>query len=664
MDSIQSRLQAGRSTDNVGKTPIAVTIVILTWNGLDYTKKCLHTLRDLTGYPDYRVLLVENGSSDGTVPYVRSLPWIDLIANDRNIGFAAGNNLAIQLADVYSDVILLNNDTEIRDPLWIWKLQRTAYSAPDIGIVGCRLTRPDGMFQHAGAYLPLDTFWGQQCGSGERDINQYSADRDVESIVFACAYLRRSVLDAVGPLDEDYFSYFEDTDYCLRASIQGFRTVCCGGLTVIHHENTSAAVNSVKHSDMFSRAQTVFRRKWERKLRKTRYTRQIGWHSIFNFPVGYAMSSRELVCALDRAGVHVAYKYVYGPGTVITKPEREISDSYLVNMIRQRTLTPERVQVVYGQGDVFESNFGAYKIGFTMLETDRIPKEWVRQANLMDEVWVPSTFNRQTVLESGVTRPVHVIPLGADPNYFHPEIAAHPLSGVYTFLSVFEWGERKAPEILLRAFNDEFRSDEPVILLCKTINVDTDVDVTKQVADLDLRGDGGRIHLALNHMIPSYQLGSLYRSSDCFVLATRGEGWGMPVIEAMACGLPVIATNWSAHCDFMTEDNAYPLPVDALVPAIAKCPYYAGFNWAEPSYAHLRRLLRHVYENQAEARAKGARASREIRENWTWDHAARKIIARLDAIAQQRSHKSGSALQFAHRRRDGQHPFLEKDIAY
>jgi hypothetical protein len=73
--------------------------------------------------------------------------------------------------------------------------------------------------------------------------------------------------------------------------------------------------------------------------------------------------------------------------------------------------------------------------------------------------------------------------------------------------------------------------------------------------------------------------------------------------------------------------------VAGLIPAQAKCPYYAGFRWAEPSYADLRRLMRHVYENQGEARAKGAKASEDVRTNWTWDAAARKIIGRLDAIA-------------------------------
>src|SRR6266404_4934910 len=615
-----------------------VTIIVLTWNGIEYTRRCLDTLRANTTYPCYRLVVADNGSTDGTVEYLKLQKSITTISNRKNLGFAKANNLAMTASDPQSDIVLLNNDTEIHQADWIERLQATAYGSPDIGVVGCRLAKPDGVLQHAGTYMPIDTFWGQQVGSDEKDINQYNQDRDVEGVVFACVYIKRQVLTEIGLLDEDYFSYFEDTDYCFRAIEKGYRIVCCGSVTILHHEHASTTVNQVKQRKMFLRAQKIFRGKWERKLLDQRYTRQIGWHSIFNFPTGYAISSRELAYALDRKGVHLAYRYVYGPGTPLPLKEPDWSGSYMIDVFRGRRLDASRIQVVYGQGDVFQSNFGKYRIGFTMLETDRIPAEWVRQANLMDEIWVPSSFNARRFVESGVDRPIHVIPLGVDPGHFNPRIVRYPLTGVYAFLSIFEWGERKMPELLLRAFNDEFRSDESVILICKTLNADPGVDVHAQIGALGLDPLGGRIHLSLNQLVPTYQLGALYCSADCFVLPTRGEGWGMPVIEAMACGLPVIATDWSAHCDFMNAENAYPLPINRLVPAEAKCPYYAGAKWAEPSYRHLRLLMRHVFENQAEARAKGEKASRDVLENWTWDRAAQKIVDRIDWIEGERGY--------------------------
>jgi glycosyltransferase involved in cell wall biosynthesis len=287
--------------------------------------------------------------------------------------------------------------------------------------------------------------------------------------------------------------------------------------------------------------------------------------------------------------------------------------------------------VVFAQGDVFASNFGAYKVGFSMLETDGIPDEWTRQANLMDEVWVPSSFNIETFQNSGVTRPIYTVPLGIDPDYFNPHITSYHPGSAFIFLSVFEWGERKAPEILLKAFNEEFRAGEEAVLVCKIINHDPGVSVAQQVAGLQLKPGGGRILFSLNEIIPYSQTGALYRSADCFVLSTRGEGWGMPILEAMACGLPVIATHWSAPRDFMNSTNAYPLEVERLVPAVAKSPYYRGFRWAEPSYEHLRKLMRYVYEHRAEARQKGWQASQEVLQKWTWAQAAQKIIERLDA---------------------------------
>lgn len=612
--------------------PRRTTLVVLAWNQWRLTARCLETLRatDLEGA---EVVVVDNGSRDETPERLAALDWVRVVTLPENVGFVRGNNAGIAAADPASDVVLLNNDLVFTQRDWLGRLRACAHAGPEIGVVGCRLALPDGRLLHAGTYILPDTLWGQQIGALERDIGQYTADRDVEGIVFAVAYLKREVIAAIGGLALDFESYFEDTDYCLRAACAGFRTVLCGGVTLVHDEHGSTRGDERALMELFQTSRETFRRKWGAAL-AARYRRDLLWQSIMNFPTGYAMSCRELLRALDQEGARAVYRYVYGPRTVFPVPEPVSAGDYLLNVIRERR-APRRPElaVVYGQGDVFERNRGRIKVGFTMLEVDGFPREWVRQANRMDEVWVPSEFNRRGFLDSGLRRPIHLVPLGVDVNYFHPGVRAVPdPHGEFVFLAAFEWGERKEPWLLLRAFNDTFSAAEPVRLLCKIINRDPAVRLKEEIRRLGLRAGGGRVSYLLNVEFPHYQLGSLYRSADCFVSVSRGEGWDLPLMEAMACGLPAIATDWGAHREFVHPGIAYPLRVRRTVPAIAKCPYYAGFRWAEPDGEHLRHLLREVYEGREEARRRGSAAAEEIARRWTWRDAARKIVARLEAL--------------------------------
>ena len=119
-----------------------VSIIILTWNGLSYTRQCLTSLKD-TLTPEATVYVVDNGSTDGTLEYLDTIDWIRVIRNGENLGFVRGNNVAIeQIKD--DDIILMNNDIIVNQKDWIRQMQDCAYEDEKNGVVGCRLINEKG----------------------------------------------------------------------------------------------------------------------------------------------------------------------------------------------------------------------------------------------------------------------------------------------------------------------------------------------------------------------------------------------------------------------------------------------------------------------------------------------------------------------------------------
>ena len=253
-------------TDFVSTPPAAAparkaTLLVLAWNRWDLTEKCLATLL-ATDLENAEVLVVDNGSTDETPQRLAATPGIRVLRLEKNLGFVRGNNAGIAAADPESDVVLLNNDLIFNQHDWLPRLRAAAASDPKIGVVGARLRLPDGRLLHAGTYILPDTMWGQQIGSLEQDLGQYTTEvREVEGIVFACAYIKRELLDEIGGLALDFESYFEDTDYCLRARVAGWKTVVCGGVTLIHDEHGSTQNDSDSLGRLFQASRATFRAK-------------------------------------------------------------------------------------------------------------------------------------------------------------------------------------------------------------------------------------------------------------------------------------------------------------------------------------------------------------------------------------------------------------------
>ncbi|NTW03551.1 MAG: glycosyltransferase family 4 protein [Oscillochloris sp.] len=353
------------------------------------------------------------------------------------------------------------------------------------------------------------------------------------------------------------------------------------------------------------------------------------WHSSFSSLTGYSGSSRAFVHALEDRGVAVRPLYLFDSDdreSVIFGP----ASRRIVTLQHERPLRLNVPQVVYGRGDLFVKNSGSYRIGFTMLEVDQLPTAWVEQANLMDEVWAPTAWGATMFRESGVTRPVYSVPLGVDLDVFHRGPPRQQLARRTIFLSVFEWGMRKGWDVLLRAYKAAFQPNDEVLLLLK---IDCREPAVNPLSALRkaLPRPAAPVGVIYNRPLTGQQLAELYRGADCFVLPSRGEGWCMPALEAMACGTPALVTNWSGPTDFVHETNGYPLATCGLVPTPPNQPLYTGARWAEPDVDHLVDLLRHIHNHRDEARAKGILAAEEAR-RWSWDAAATTIMGRLESI--------------------------------
>jgi GT2 family glycosyltransferase len=257
-----------------------VTVLVLTWNGLGYTRRCLESLRRLTAFDRYEVLVVDNGSTDGTPEYVESLGWPRLVRNPENLGFVRGNNIGMRQSDPRSDVLLLNNDVEIIQADWLARLQEAAYSDPAIGVVGCRQVLPDGLLLHAGTTCRSTR--SRAAVGRSRSTSPVPADARRGGIVFACAYLKRAVLERWGCSTRTHLVLRDAASVKARAA--GFRW-CCGAVTLIHNEHGRRA-RTRPISQLLDASRQVFRRKWQKRLAQ-RYDLEVGWHSIMNVPTGY-----------------------------------------------------------------------------------------------------------------------------------------------------------------------------------------------------------------------------------------------------------------------------------------------------------------------------------------------------------------------------------------
>jgi glycosyltransferase involved in cell wall biosynthesis len=345
---------------------------------------------------------------------------------------------------------------------------------------------------------------------------------------------------------------------------------------------------------------------------------------------GYADETRGIVFGLHRAGLPLQLEPLglqHDASDLLTIEERE----ELEVLKHQRVDFARGVLLQHVPAHDFNPALrGRQLVGRTMFETDSIPDGWLACCEAMDEVWLPTTFGLEMFASAGVSRErLRVLPSGVDTNLFHPGLEPFPIPRRrgFNFLSVFEWTHRKGPDVLIRAYVNEFKPDEDVTLILKTYaRPDVSADLLPRIAFFLERRigmhleDAPPIILFAPDFLPTAEIPRLYATADAFVLPSRGEGYGRPYMEALSCECPVIATHWSGQMDVLHDGIGYLVDCElAPVPWDTDVELFAGHRWAEPSVDHLRRLMRHVFEHREEAKQKAIVGRQEMVEKWDWD---------------------------------------------
>ena len=293
-------------------------------------------------------------------------------------------------------------------------------------------------------------------------------------------------------------------------------------------------------------------------------------------PHGYGQSTKPLINALEDAGIPV-------------------SDTY----------SGQEVGIVYSYPHPLESLQTKKKVLYSMFESTMIDPAWIPYLEMADRIFVPSHFCQEAFASRGVK--TEVVPLGYNPNnFFYKEKQD---DGIFTFSMYNAFDQRKGWDILFGAFVEEFGKQGDVKLILKTVMNKLPFPILKsQYPNVEIRTGS----------VPQQNLRDLLYETDCFVFPSRGEGFGLTPLEALACGTTSIIPNASGMSEYFDDRYFIELEIEAM-----RSPIYENFDinvvgeMVEPSKKDLRKKMRWAYEHRAKCWEMGFEGSKWVKENYT-----------------------------------------------
>ncbi|MGH7869874.1 MAG: glycosyltransferase family 2 protein [Candidatus Dormibacteraceae bacterium] len=278
-----------------------VSIIIVSWNARGHLRNCLDSIRQTRGEAVREVIVVDNASSDGSPDMVaEQYPEVKLIRSDKNLGFARANNLGIRNA-CGSLLALVNSDVVVH-PQCFQRLADFLALHPEAGLVGPKVFGGDGRLQRTCRLLPgrwnilceavaLDRLFPHYGLFSGREMRHWDQSNTAEvEVLSGCFWLaRRKAVEAVGGLDERFFFYAEDIDWCKRFQDCGWRVFFCCEATAVHFGGGSSSNAPLRYSIEMLRSNLAYWRKHHGWLGR------LGFHSISILHFGFRVVSLGLL---------------------------------------------------------------------------------------------------------------------------------------------------------------------------------------------------------------------------------------------------------------------------------------------------------------------------------------------------------------------------------
>ncbi|MFD1774074.1 glycosyltransferase [Paenibacillus rhizophilus] len=362
------------------------------------------------------------------------------------------------------------------------------------------------------------------------------------------------------------------------------------------------------------------------------------WRGPVELKSGLGNASRAYVRGLRRQGINVQV----GAGALKHSGSRRSA----VKKVLICHVPPNHVHVKE------ERKHYDYVILNTVWETTQIPNRWKPHMNKFDAVFVPTRHNKEALRKSGVKVPIFIVPHGVDTKEYrpgNPKLNIPERKGRFVFVSVFGFQHRKNPEGLLRAYWEEFSASDSVLLVIKTKGYSSRENeawikqrIIQYKKKLGLGKSTAPVKVIGREISPG-QLKGIFTLGDAFVLPTRGEGVGMPFLEAMASGIPVIATGWGGHMDFLNSRNSFLVKYVLQNPAVGMRSGHAisrkfhelfaqqGQLWAEPRLQSLKKQMRTAYQNPLLCKMKGRQGRQDVL-GLSWDRSGRMMKQAIEQV--------------------------------